>query len=165
MTTLLVLSCFFAFDNFWEIFSLVLALLGFALALGFTFRPKLRCCIYTKNNFIKVKLFNINSFRRIITDIKCEVTLSNKDDFSDLVETCELKKDWIVCLLKSKDINSGPNYVFYVTDPLVSNITKTHVRFRFLIPNFIGIKKAYEVIVPINDFLNQCITRTPEKPK
>jgi hypothetical protein len=167
MKTLIILTCFFAFNNFWEIISLLLAVFALILSIGFLIRPRLSCSIYYEDNKIKVKLFNDNKFRKIIEDIKCEMALSNDPSFSGIVDTLELEKEWIVCLLKSNNNNNNierPNYVFKLKKP-VDPINKTHLRIRFLIPNFLGIKKAYEIIVPVKEFVNQPIIRIPKKPK
>ena len=164
MKILLILTCFFAFNSFWEIVSLIIAVLALVISVGFVVRPKLRCSIYYLNNKIRVKLYNVNLFRKLITDIHCEMSLSDDSDFSGMVRTLELQKDWIICLMRSNGNEVGPYYVFRTKVPL-NPIDRTHLRVRFLIPNFIGIKKAYEVIVPVNEFRNQSITMVPNKPK
>jgi hypothetical protein len=92
------------------------------------------------------------------------MALSNDPTFSGIVDTQDLQRDCIICLAKGNQMQQRPNYVFKFLKPL-NPITKTHLRVRFLIPNFIGVLKAYEIKIAINEFTNQCVTVIPKKPK
>lgn len=149
---------------FKEWFPHISSCLALILGFGYCFRPRISCCIFYDDNKIKVKLFNNNLSKRLLTNIKCEMTLSNDFTFSNIVHTLVLYKDSIICLKKGANYSCRPNYVFKTLDDIALN-SYTHLRVRFLIPNFIGVQKAYEIIVPLNTIFNQCIKVIPKNPK
>ncbi len=145
MVLKIVLMNFFSCPNLWDVFSILLSVFAVVISCFFFMRPKIKGEIYREHDKIKVKLFNSNRFNKIIADIKCEISLSTNRSFDEIVKTLDLEKDWIVCLTKSK--NEKRNYIFKQHD--VGQNGKTYVRIRFLVSNFIGIKKVYEEIVPL----------------
>jgi hypothetical protein len=164
MKTLILLSFFFSFSNLWDIISLLLAIFALIISFGFALRPRISCDIYNEKNKIKVKLFNNNKFRKLITDINCEMALSDGTNFTGKVYTLDLVKDCIVCLRRSKGTEIDQNYVFKQKE-IIHQPDKNHIRIRFLLSNFIGVKKTYEVIVPFDEFQNQKIHKILKKPK
>lgn len=160
MKYLLILSCFFSKPNIWDLFSVITGVIALVISFGFLFRPRIRCSIFIKNDLIHVKLFNCNKYRKLLTDIQCEIIVS--DDFAGTVDTLKLRKSWIISLLNAKETEEHPNYTFITKE---SYANKKYVKVKFLIPNFLGIKKAYEFAMPIsklND--NKCMSITPKNP-
>jgi hypothetical protein len=169
MKPLLILNCFFSDPNIWDLFSLITGIFALIISLGFLFRPRIKCCVWIGNNKegkeqIHVKLFNCNKFRKTLTEIHCEMNISK--DFTSTVNTLELRKESIVCLLNVKGKEEHPNYVF-ITKNYNEYMDDTELKFlkaRFLIPNFLGIKKAYEFVEPILALKDKkCISITPKK--
>ena len=162
MKTLILLSDFCTCPDIWDIVSLFLAVFALTLSFGFTLRPRIKGEFYLEHQKIKVKLYNINRFFRLITDIKCEMSLSSDSCFNGIVDTLDLEKDWIVCL-KKPDKNIDRNYVFKQKNMKLDD-SKKYVRVRFLISNFLGIRKAYEEIISLSEIKNATVERIISKP-
>ena len=170
MNVQILLCSFFKVTNFYDIVSFLVSILALIIAVsGFLYRPRIRCKIFIEDDRFKVKLFNVNKFRKVINDIKCEMEVSIDDIkeknevFSGKVKTLRLKKDWIVCLLKMKT-DDQPNYIFISEDPPMHNYN--NLRVRFLIPNYIGVKKEYEYIISVEQLKHTLDTsfKIPTKP-
>lgn len=145
---------------------MIFAVLALVISFGYSFRPRISCCIRYNQELkkIQVKLFNNNISGRLLTNIKCEMALSDDPTFSGIVDSQPLKKDNIICLSKGSKDKPKPNYVFKFLESM-NSIEKEYFRVRFLVPNFIGVPKAYEVIIPVKEILKQCITVVPKRPK
>jgi hypothetical protein len=158
METLISLSCCIVRVDYSNLVSITLSVISLIVAFGFYLRPSLRCNTKIDNGEIKVKLENHNWFRKKILNIKCEVAVAEDLTFDNLVETTELLKDYTLMLHK-KTKNNKKNYVFVCQEPFKSNntelksnkynITCNYMRIRFLVPNFLGVNKGYEVIYEI----------------
>lgn len=146
-----IISIFITSPNLWDIVSLTIAVFAIIIAFGFRLRPRITGQIYLENKRIKVKLFNKNRYNRTIVDIKCEMTISDDRNFNGNVDTLELEKEWIVCLLKANK-DTDRNYVFKEKGTIQHN--KKYLRIRFLISNYLGIKKAYEDVIIIDHLEN-----------
>jgi hypothetical protein len=162
MKTLLLLPDFITCPDIWDIISLLLAVFALLLAFGFKLRPRIKGEFYFEANKIKVRLYNINRFNRLITNIKCEMSLSTDESFNGNVDTLILEKDWIVCLSKGSK-NNDRNYVFKQKDTGFDK-GKKYLRVRFLISNFLGISKAYEEIISLDKIINPPLARIIGKP-
>jgi len=118
------------------------------VTIGYWFKPSFKISFDKRDissDHIRVAVFNTNLFGNKIKDIDCELTLSEKDDFSGEVRTFDLIKPWIVCLKRKPAF-----YVFKVeldTATYKSNHIDgmDYMRVRLLAPNFLGVKKVKEV--------------------
>lgn len=160
---------FFQCPNIWDVFAIITGIVALIISFGFLFVPKLKCRVFSQNNKIKVEVLNTSRFRKVLTEINCELSVS--DDFSKYVKTLKLDRDWIISLVKSKDLKQ-PNYIFKTIDLTKFEteeslkykvMDKKYLRIRFLVPNFIGIKKSYEDIILINDLKNPSVDFFPKK--
>lgn len=162
MKTLILQSTFLTYPDIWDILALLLAVFALILAFGFIFRPRIKCEFFIEEKKIHARLFNINRFNSLITNIKCEMSLSSDISFNEVVKTIDLEKDWIVCL-KKPDERTNRNYVFKQKNSDLDG-SKKYLRVRFLISNYLGISKAYEEILSLSDINNPNLERIIGKP-
>jgi len=154
MNTQIILATFCQFETVVSIFSLIAGVLALVISFGFLFRPRVKCKIFItdvdddKKEQIHVKLLNCNKFRKLLTDISCEILVS--DDFRNTVKTLELRKSNIVYLLRTLGEEDYPNYTF-ITKNFNDYNNRKFMKVRFLVPNFLGIKKGYEYMTTISE--------------
>jgi hypothetical protein len=174
MENLNELYCGISLELFSQVFSIitgVIAIVAVTLAFGYLFRPSIKFTVWTKESIdekdkklkkrICVRLFNVNISKRTLTDIQCQIIAYKKPE-GNKVRSLILKKDRIISLKWNKESKDEPNYVFYNTwDEKLKDYN--YVKIKFLIPNFLGIKKAYEFEMSL-DKINQNESN-PIKPK